>query len=57
MNESFNEDDRYEELLDYVRFSLPQIRKLLKRENLCNNTYLYKKMNNNLILPLYIIAD
>jgi hypothetical protein len=33
------------------------VKELLKRENLCNNTYLFKKMNGSLSVPLYIIAE
>ena len=34
-----------------------KIKTLLKRENLCHNTYLYKKMTGRLTLPLRLIVE
>ena len=34
-----------------------QIRFLLNREHLCSNTYLFKYLKNNLVLPLYAFAE
>jgi hypothetical protein len=34
-----------------------QLKKLLKRENLCHNTYLFKKMHSKLTLPLAVILE
>ncbi len=47
----------YVALLDQVPSPFIQVRALLSRDSLCNNTYLFKQMKHSLTIPLYIFAE
>ncbi len=57
MEPKYELSSNYIALLDQVPLLPSQIRFLLSRENLCNNTYLFKQMKPTLTLPLYLIAE
>lgn len=57
MEAKYELSSNYIALLDQVQLLRSQIRYLLSRENLCNNTYLFKQMKPNLTLPLFLIAE
>ena len=50
MQGDYEEEDRFDELVG-------KIKALLKRENLCHNTYIYKKMHRRLVIPLSLIVE
>lgn len=57
MEANYELSSNYIAVLDQVHSLRSQIRYLLSRENLCNNTYLFKQMKPNLTLPLFLIAE